>query len=93
MFLLQVTTGPKIMCSSAADEIPIISVAHHPTELCLCVLFAVLEFEDNPVWQGLHALTAVYTARAVSIQREFHGAPAAGEGQIFAVAEGMGVVS
>lgn len=68
-------------------------MAHHPTELCLSLLFAILEFKDKTVWQGPHTLTAVYSARVVSIQGEFHGAPAAGEGKILAIAKGMRVVS
>jgi hypothetical protein len=68
-------------------------MAHHPTELRLSLLFAILKFKDKTVWQGLYALAAVYSARIVSIQGKFHGAPAAWEGKIFAVAKGMRVVS
>lgn len=76
----------------ALDKIPIIPMTHHSTELRLSVLLAILELKDQPVREGLHTLTTVHRARVVAIQGKFHGAPAAGEGQIFAIAKGMRVV-
>lgn len=84
---------PPMQDLRTVDKIAVVSMAHHSTKLGLCLFLAILEFKNNTIWQVLHALAAVYSARVVSIQGEFHGASAAGEGKLFAVTKGMRVVS